>query len=302
MFRASGLGFLSGFEFRISDFEFMLLRARQFEFTFPRPALVMGIVNVTPDSFSDGGQFFDTNAAVEHGLKLIEQGAEILDVGGESTRPNAAPVSEAEELRRVLPVIEELAGHIKIPLSIDTTKAAVARTALQAGASIVNDVAANREDDDMWRAVAEARAGYVCMHRQGTPQTMQASPVYADVVREVGEFFFERIERMSGCGVKPEQIILDPGIGFGKTLEHNLQLLGALGNFGTLARPLLIGVSRKSFIGKLLGAELAARLPASLACACLAVEAGVQIIRTHDVAESVQAIRMTEAVLARKKR
>jgi dihydropteroate synthase len=276
----------------------MILRARQFEFTFPRPALVMGIVNVTPDSFSDGGQFFDAVAAIAHGLKLMERGAEILDVGGESTRPNAAPVSEAEELRRVLPVIEELAGRIKIPLSIDTTKAAVARAALQAGASIVNDVAANREDDEMRRVVAEARAGYICMHSQGTPQTMQTNPVYADVVREVGEFFFERLERMSGCGVPPGQIILDPGIGFGKTPEHNLQLLGALQHFGKLGRPLMIGVSRKSFIGKLLGPELAARLPASLACACLAVEAGVQIIRTHDVAETVQAIRMTEAVLA----
>jgi dihydropteroate synthase len=164
----------------------------------------------------------------------------------------------------------------------------------------VNDVAANREDDDLWRVVAEARAGYVCMHSQGTPQTMQTNPVYADVVREVEEFFFERIERMSGCGVQPGQIILDPGISFGKTPEHNLQLLGALGNFGKLARPLLIGVSRKSFIGKLLGPELAARLPASLACACLAVEAGVQIIRTHDVAETVQAVRVTEALLAQK--
>ena len=279
----------------------MLLRARQFEFTFPRPALVMGIVNVTPDSFSDGGNFFNANAAVEHSLKLIEQGADLLDIGGESTRPNAVPVTEAEELRRVLPVIEQLAARVKIPLSIDTVKPAVARAALQAGASLVNDVAANRADDEMWRVVAEAHAGYVCMHMQGTPQTMQADPVYGDVVREVGEFFLERLERMSGCGLSREQIILDAGIGFGKTLEHNLQLLGALGDFQKLARPLLIGASRKSFIGKLLGAEPATRLPASLACACLAVEAGVQIIRTHDVAETVQAIRLTEAVLSRKR-
>ena len=279
----------------------MLFRARQFQFTFPRPALVMGIVNVTPDSFSDGGLFLDADAAVEHGLELVRQGADLLDIGGESTRPEAAPVGEAEELRRVIPVIERLAVAAKIPLSIDTTKPAVARAALQAGASLVNDVAANRADDAMWRVVAEARAGYVCMHMQGTPPTMQAHPVYPDVVRSVREFFFERLERMSGCGLNAEQIILDVGIGFGKTLEHNLQLLGGLGEFQAFNRPLLVGASRKSFIGKLLGCETADRLPASLACACLAVEAGVQIIRAHDVAETVQAIRLTEAWLAHRK-
>src|ERR1035437_3929448 len=167
----------------------MLLHARQFKFVFPRPALVMGIVNVTPDSFSDGGKFFKPEAAVAHALQLVEQGADILDIGGESTRPQAQPVSEAEELRRVIPVVEQLAARVKIPLSIDTMKPAVARAALQAGASIVNDVAANRDDDAMWKVVAEFHAGYICMHAQGTPQTMQANPVYANVVREVGEFF-----------------------------------------------------------------------------------------------------------------
>lgn len=279
----------------------MLLRARQFEFVFPRPALVMGIVNVTPDSFSDGGQFFDADAAVEHGLKLVGQGADLLDIGGESTRPHAVPVGEAEELRRVIPVIQQLAARVKIPLSIDTTKPAVARAALQAGASLVNDVAANRADDAMWRVVAEAGAGYVCMHMQGTPPTMQVSPAYEDVVRTVGDFFLERLERMSGCGLNAEQIILDVGIGFGKTLEHNLQLLGGLEHFRTFNRPVLVGASRKSFIGKLPGGDTAGRLPASLACACLAVEAGAQIIRAHDVAETVQAIRLTEALLARRK-
>jgi dihydropteroate synthase len=260
----------------------------------------MGIVNVTPDSFSDGGKFLNADAAVEHALKLIEQGAEILDIGGESTRPNAEPVSEDEELRRVIPVFKKLAATVKVPLSIDTMKPAVARVALEAGASIVNDVATNREDDAMWRVVAEARAGYVCMHMQGTPQTMQHKPAYADVVREVGEFFFERINRMRDCGMAREQIILDIGIGFGKTLEHNLQLLGALESFASLERPLLLGVSRKSFIAKLLGTELAARLPAALACASMAVDAGVQIIRTHDVTETVQTVRMTEAIIAAK--
>jgi dihydropteroate synthase len=279
----------------------MILRACRFEFIFPRPALVMGIVNVTPDSFFDGGRFLDAPAAVAHALQLVEQGAEIIDVGGESTRPGAMPVDEAEELRRVMPVIERLAGQVEVPISIDTGKTGVAQAALAAGASIVNDVAANRTDGALWRLVAETRAGYVCMHMQGTPQTMQANPAYTDVVSEVEEFFSGRIRGLGDCGVCPEQIILDPGIGFGKTVEHNLQLLGAARGFTRLERPVLIGVSRKSFIGKLLGAELAVRLPAALACACLAVAAGVQIVRAHDVAETVQAIRMTEAILAKRK-
>jgi dihydropteroate synthase len=178
-------------------------------------------------------------------------------------------------------------------------KPAVARAALQTGASIVNDVAANRTDDAMWRAVAEFGAGYVCMHMQGTPQTMQLHPAYMDVVREVGEFFGERLQRLNACGVSTDQVVLDVGIGFGKTLEHNLALLGALRSFTKFERPLLIGVSRKSFLEKLLGSG--ARLPASLACAGLAVESGAHIIRAHDVAETVHAIRMTETILARKK-
>jgi dihydropteroate synthase len=279
----------------------MLLRARQFEFVFPRPALVMGVVNVTPDSFSDGGKFLDAGAAVEHGLRLVEQGAEILDVGGESTRPRAIPVPEIEELRRVIPVIEQLAARVKVPLSIDTMKAAVARAAIAAGASIVNDVAANRQEDAMWRVVAESGAGYVAMHMQGTPQTMQTNPVYEDVVREVNDFFLNRLRRLSGCGIAREQVILDVGIGFGKTLEHNLLLLAALRSFTKLERPLVLGVSRKSFLGKLLGAGTPGPLPAALACASHAVEAGVQIIRAHDVAETVQAVRMAEAIMAHTK-
>lgn len=279
----------------------MLLRARQYEFVFPRPAMVMGIINITPDSFSDGGRYLDPRIAVEHAFRLVDDGAEIIDVGGESTRPRATPVDEGEELRRVLPVIQELAGNIKVPISIDTMKPAVARAALDAGASIVNDVAANREENAMWRIVAEAGAGYVCMHMQGTPQTMQANPTYSDVAREVKTFFSERINRLNDCGVTAEQIILDPGIGFGKTPGHNLQLLGGLQRFRELERPLLLGVSRKSFIGKLFGTELAARLPAALACASLAIEAGAKIIRAHEVAETLQALRMTEAILANSK-
>lgn len=279
----------------------MILRARHFEFVFPCPALVMGVVNVTPDSFSDGGKFLDPAAAVAHALKLVEEGAGIIDIGGESTRPDAAPVSEAEELRRVLPVIELLAGRVRVPLSIDTQKPAVARAALQAGASLVNDIAANRADAEMWRVVAESRAGYVAMHMQGTPQTMQSKPTYRDVVSEVGDFFVDRLARLAAAGVAAEQVILDVGIGFGKTLEHNLELLAGLESFTKYHRPLLLGVSRKSFIGKLLGVDTAARLPASLACACRAIEAGVQIIRTHEVAPTVQALRMTEVMLAHRK-
>ena len=275
----------------------MVLRARHLEFRFPRPALVMGIVNVTPDSFSDGGQFLGPQAAVDRALKLIAQGAEIIDVGGESTRPHAVPVLEADELERVIPVIKTLAARTQVPISIDTMKPTVARAALDAGASIVNDVAANRSDDALWRIIAETGAAYVCMHMQGTPQTMQDHPHYADVVAEVGDFFCERLQMLAACGVNRQQVILDPGIGFGKNLEHNLQLLGNLRRFTTLERPLLLGVSRKSFMGKLLGTELAARLPAALACATLAVESGVQIIRSHDVAETAQALRMAEAIL-----
>jgi len=278
----------------------MILRARQFTFTFPRPTLIMGVVNVTPDSFSDGGKFLDPDRAVAHGLEMVAHGAEILDIGGESTRPGARPVSEAEELRRVIPVIEKLAPQVNVPLSIDTMKPAVAQAAFAAGASLINDIAANRSEDEMWRVVAETGAGYICMHMQGSPQTMQTQPVYADVLREVEDFFHNRLARLKACGVAEDQVVLDVGFGFGKMVEHNLQLLAGLRGFTKLERPMLVGVSRKSFIGKLLGAEVTDRLPGSLACAALAVEAGANILRTHDVAETVQAVRLTEAVMARK--
>ncbi|HPY31327.1 MAG TPA: dihydropteroate synthase [Verrucomicrobiota bacterium] len=275
----------------------MLFRARQFAFAFPRPTVIMGIVNVTPDSFADGGRYATPEKAIAHGEALVRQGADILDIGGESTRPGATPVSESEELRRVLPVIETLAARVAVPLSIDTMKPAVARAALQAGASIVNDVAANRADNPLWRLVAEAQAGYICMHMQGTPRTMQLNPVYTDVVREVEAFFVDRLRRLQACGVAAEQVVLDIGIGFGKTVEHNLQLLRGLTSFRKQGRPLLLGVSRKSFIGRLTGADVEARLPGSLAGACWAVAQGVQLLRTHDVAATAQAVRLTEALL-----
>jgi dihydropteroate synthase len=281
----------------------MVFCARRFEFKFPRPALVMGVVNVTPDSFSDGGKFFDAAAAVAHGMALAMEGASIIDVGGESTRPGATPVSETEELRRVIPVITELAKQLNVPISIDTMKPAVARAAVAAGASIINDVAANREDDAMWRFVAESGAGYVAMHMQGKPETMQVSPKYDDVTGEVKEFFAERLERLERAGVKAKQVVLDVGIGFGKTLEHNLQLLTGLGSFTSLGRPLMIGVSRKSFLGKMAKMTDTDSDPLTVAGAftMIAAQAGVQFFRTHDVAATVRTLRMTEVYLAMKK-
>jgi dihydropteroate synthase len=285
----------------------MLLRAGHFQFQFPSHGggtLVMGVVNVTPDSFSDGGQFFDASQAVEHALRLIEEGADIIDIGGESTRPQATPIAEEEELRRVLPVVRELARQMKvaIPISIDTMKPAVARAAMAAGASIINDVAANRSDTAMWQVAHDTSAAYVVMHMLGTPETMQRDPRYDDVLQEVGRFYDDRLSRLAACGVSPEQTILDPGLGFGKTLDHNLELLAGLGHFRRYQRPLLVGASRKAFISQVTGAkEMAERLPGSLACACAAVQAGAQIIRTHDVAETRRALRMTEAIQMKRK-
>ncbi|MBC8244467.1 MAG: dihydropteroate synthase [Verrucomicrobia bacterium] len=256
----------------------------------------MGIVNTTPDSFADGGRFPDTGSAVDHALRLADEGAEIIDIGGESTRPGSDPVSAEEELRRVVPVIGRLAKRSDVTLSIDTQKPAVAKAALDAGATIVNDIAANRESPEMWQVVAEAKAGYVCMHMQGTPQSMQVKPSYDDVVREVRDFFDERLARLTEHGVGGEQVALDPGIGFGKNLEHNITLLGGLNRFTVAERPILVGVSRKSFIGKLLGTPTDDRLPASLACAAWATAEGAHVVRVHDVADTVQAVRMAEAL------
>jgi dihydropteroate synthase len=282
----------------------MIFRAREFKFVFPRPALVMGIVNVTPDSFSDGGKHLDADAAVAHALGLAKQGAGILDIGGESTRPGATPVDEQEETRRVVPVIKKLAaafkrGKSRPAISIDTMKPAVAHAALEAGASIVNDVAAHRNDDEMWKIVSKYRAGYIIMY---APPGLHAKirPT-GGIIRQVGAFFSNRMTRLKAVGVGREQVVLDPGIGFGKDLEQNLQLIAHLGSFARLRRPLLLGVSRKSFIKKLFGANENERLPASLACAILGIETGAHMVRAHDVVETVQAIRMAEAVLQKRK-
>lgn len=274
----------------------MKWHCREVEFVFPRPAVVMGILNVTPDSFSDGGQFVDVAKAVAHAQKMLTDGAEIIDIGGESTRPGAPEVSAADEIARVLPVIKQLKAETTAVISIDTQKPEVARAALESGAQIVNDIAANREDDAMWRLVAETGAGYVAMHMQGTPQTMQANPQYADVVTEVNEFFADRLQRLAAVGVSSDHTALDVGVGFGKTLEHNLQLLAGMRHFTKHQRPVLLGVSRKSFMGRLLGLEVNERLSAALACTVDAIGQGASIIRTHDVAETCRAIRMAEAV------
>jgi dihydropteroate synthase len=273
----------------------MILRARQFEFVFPRPALLMGIVNVTPDSFYDGCRFATASDAVSHALQLAGEGADMIDVGGESSRPGAAPVTETAELKRVIPVIEQLAARLSIPISIDTVKAAVAKEALRAGASVINDIGANRSDEEMWRVAAESGAGYVAMHMQGSPQTMQDNPSYLDVTKEINEFFEERLNRLQRCGVNREQVVLDVGIGFGKREQDNLRLLVELRHFTKWERPLLLGASRKSFMGRWAGAK--DRLAPSLACACWGVENGAQIIRCHDVAMTRGALRMTEALM-----
>lgn len=274
----------------------MRWRCLQTVFEFPRPALILGVVNVTPDSFSDSGKFLDPERAVAHGLALAAEGADLLDVGGESTRPGAAPVPEAEELRRVRPVIRALAARAGVPVSVDTMKPAVAAAALEAGAAVINDVAAVDAGPEMARLVAASGAGYLAMHMQGTPRTMQAAPAYADVVGDVRAALAALLSRLAAAGVAAEQVALDPGLGFGKTPAHNLALVARAGEFAALGRPLALGVSRKSFLGHVTGAATEVRLPAALACSVLARARGAAIFRTHDVAATRQALRMADAL------
>jgi dihydropteroate synthase len=271
------------------------LRDRTLEFT-PR-ALVLGIVNVTPDSFSDGGRHATTDQAVGHGLELARQGADLLDVGGESTRPGAEPVPLEEELRRVLPVVEQLAVQAGVPLSVDTYKAEIARECLAAGAHIVNDVTGLCGDPAMPEVVRSFGAGAIVMHMQGTPQTMQRDPHYEDVVLDIGRFFEERLRELSAFGIAPERVALDPGIGFGKTEEHNLLLLARLEEFQRFGRPVCLGVSRKGFLGRRVGRKTEHRLAASLAAACWAVSRGAtQLLRVHDVEETRDAVTVLAAI------
>jgi len=260
---------------------------------------VMGVVNVTPDSFSDGGRYLDPEAAVAHGLRLAREGAAVLDVGGESTRPGAEPVPVDEELRRVVPVIEGLASSgAEVALSIDTTKLDVARAALDAGAVMVNDVSALRFDPDLAGLVAERRAGCCLMHMLGEPRTMQREPRYDDVVADVKAFLEERLAFAVGEGVSEERVWLDPGIGFGKTVEHNLALLRRLDEIAAIGRPVVIGTSRKSFLGKLAGGrDEGERLPGTIATNVLALERGATVFRVHDVAEMVDALTVAAATV-----
>jgi dihydropteroate synthase len=259
--------------------------------------LVMGIVNVTPDSFSDGGLFLDAALAVEHGKRLADEGAQVLDVGGESTRPRAEPVPADEELRRVMPVIAGLAGTAVI--SIDTTKAAVAREALTAGATIVNDVSAFRFDPELAQVVAEAGATCVLMHMLGDPRTMQDDPRYDDVVSEVKSFLEDRLAFAVAEGVQEERVWLDPGIGFGKNLDHNLELIGRLDEIVAIGRPVVFGASRKSFLERLTGRRVDERLAGSIAANLIAYERGARVFRVHDVAPTVDALQVATATVRR---
>ncbi|MBI4806584.1 MAG: dihydropteroate synthase [Desulfovibrio sp.] len=262
----------------------------------PVPFLVMGIVNVTPDSFSDGGISFDQDQAVAHAARLVTDGADIVDIGGESTRPFADTVSESEEMRRVLPVIERvLEKQPQTVVSVDTYKANVADRALTAGAAIVNDVSACAFDPALADVLAEHKPGYVLMHSLGRPATMQVEPVYSDVVAEISRFFESNMKTLVAAGLPEDRIVLDPGIGFGKTLEHNMAILRGLESFTRLGRPVLMGLSNKSFFGKLLGLDVGARGPATQVATALCQERGAAIHRVHDVAGAVQALTLAEA-------
>jgi len=255
-----------------------------------RTPIVMGVVNVTPDSFSDGGRFFAHAAAIEHGLRLAADGAEILDIGGQSTRPGAVPVTIEEELRRVLPVTIALCQRTNVPISVDTFSAKVAAECLAAGAEVINDITALTADGEMAGLAAASGCGVCAMHMQGTPQTMQTDPQYGDVVEEVLVWLSARRDALVAAGISPDRIALDPGIGFGKTAAHNLEILNHLSRFRTLQSPVLIGVSRKAFIGQIIGDPAADRAAGTIGAALAAARQGVEILRVHDVAAVRQAL------------
>jgi dihydropteroate synthase len=274
----------------------LVVRGRRFSLG-PRTWL-MGIVNVTPDSFSDGGAFFDTDRAVARGLELACAGADILDIGGESTRPGSLPVPAEEELRRVLPVVKALKKKTGVLLSVDTTKASVARAVLEAGADIINDVSGLRFDPAMASVIAPSGAGVILMHMKGTPRTMQKSPHYADLLGEVRAFLRERVLEAGEAGIASDRVVIDPGIGFGKTAAHNLALINRLADLEAIGRPICVGLSRKAFIGRILGLPPEERLEGTIAAAVLAVSHGARILRVHDVGAVAKAIRVAVAVLS----
>ncbi len=258
--------------------------------------LVMGILNVTPDSFADGGRFFSRERAVEHGLAMARDGADIIDVGGESTRPFSAPISPEQEMERVLPVVEALSRELDIPVSIDTTKAAVAREAFAAGASLLNDVSAFRFDPDMAGVAAGSGVPVVLMHMKGKPRDMQEAPEYRDLIGEIILFLDDAIQRAVEAGIRREQILIDPGIGFGKTFDHNFQIIRELDRFSVLGQPVVLGCSRKSFIGHILGKGPDERDAGTLAAVAAGVMKGAQVVRVHNVPMTVDAVRVLDAV------
>jgi len=271
-------------------------------FDVSRHGLIMGVLNVTPDSFSDGDEFLTADKATGRGLQMAAEGAHIIDVGGESTRPGSQPVTAEVELRRVIPVVQNLRAKLDVPISIDTSKAEVARAAIEAGASIVNDVTGGRGDDQMLPLVAGTKSALIIMHMQGTPRTMQIQPRYTDVVAEISEFFRQQYACAIGLNIDPMAIAFDPGIGFGKTLEHNLELLAHLERLRVHDRALVVGVSRKSFLGRLIGSpEISDRLTPGLALTSLLRARGADVFRVHDVRENVYAVQVTEAILQRAK-
>ncbi|MBE2180859.1 MAG: dihydropteroate synthase [Chthoniobacterales bacterium] len=276
----------------------MIWRTSRRTFDLTDHGAIMGVINVTPDSFSDGGTFADAHAAIEHGIRLADEGAAILDIGGESTRPGAEPIPAWEELRRILPVVKGLAGKTSAALSIDTSKAEVARAAMDAGAEIINDVTALQGDARMAAVAAATGAAVVLMHMRGTPRTMQKSPDYADVAAEVLSFLTERLVFAQAAGIESDRMAVDPGIGFGKTTEHNLQLIASLPRFCPTGRPVVLGVSRKSFLASAAGCpDLPDRDAPTAALTSLGRELGARIFRVHAVRENAQALRMTEAIL-----
>jgi dihydropteroate synthase len=262
---------------------------------------VMGVLNVTPDSFSDGGQFADRDRALVHAREMAAAGADIIDIGGESTRPGSEPLSEDEEFRRIIPVIGQLAADCPVPLSVDTYKASVADRALKAGASIVNDISGLRFSPDMGRVLAHHGAAVVLMHIKGTPRDMQANPVYDDVIAEILEYLGESVELALKAGIRADRILVDPGIGFGKTVEHNLTILDRLDELRVLGCPIVLGTSRKRFIGSVLGiTEPRERVLGTAATVALGIARGAKVVRVHDVAEMVQIVRMSDAIVSRK--
>jgi dihydropteroate synthase len=277
-----------------------IIKCGNYSLEFGKRTLVMGVINVTPDSFSDGGKFFESNVAISHAKRLVSQGVDIIDIGGESTRPGSESVTKDEEMKRVIPVIEGIFNEVKVPISIDTGKSEVAMAALDAGACIINDISAMRSDPKIANVAAESQTPLILMHMQGTPKDMQKDPKYGDIMGDIREFLQERLDFAQSKGVPRENMIIDPGIGFGKTLEHNYEIIRRLRELKELNLPILIGTSRKSFIGSTLGLDVNERLEGTLATITMSIINGADIIRVHDVMEAVRTAKMTDAIYRNK--